>query len=552
MPPLPFRVFQVTLALVFSLGAMRMVLRAEEKTGAVAAVTKESVEQWGVFELTLSGPMDGNPFTEVDLTARFRHEERTVAVAGFYDGEGIYRVRFMPDLAGEWRYETVSNRPELQGKVGSFVAAPPSGNNRGPVRVARTFHFSYADGSPYRQIGTTCYTWAQQSDAQQELTLQTLAKSPFNKVRMCLLPQGRSSRTPRLFPFEGTPPRAWDLTRFNPEYFRNIENCVQRLGAIGIEADVILFHPYDPNRGFNSMDPGDDDRYVRYVVARFAAYRNIWWSLSNEYDFNKAKTEVDWDRLLQLVRKSDPYGRLTSIHNGYRIYNHTQPWITHVSLQQGAAVLDPERAMIYRDVYRKPIVYDEVKYEGTRGRRWGRLKPEELVLRFWNGTIAGTYVGHSETIGSGDPAVPGTWLSVGGVRRGQSVERLTFLKKILEESPVEGIDPIDKWQERRMGGKAGEYYLVYFGEQAPAAWPFSLYKQGLVAGMKFTAEILDTWNMTITPVEGEFELKAKDDYDFVDKNDRSIPLPSRPYLALRLRRLGPLPPGTPDGSEQEP
>ena len=30
-----------------------------------------------------------------------------------------------------------------------------------------------------------------------------------------------------------------------------------------------------------------DDRYLRYVVARLAAYRNVWWSLANEYDFRK-------------------------------------------------------------------------------------------------------------------------------------------------------------------------------------------------------------------------------------------------------------------------
>jgi hypothetical protein len=533
MPPCSFRIFQAAFAFILLSGVVR-VAHAEAAT---------AVEQWGVFELTLAGPAEGNPFIEIDLSARFRQGERTVAVTGFYEGEGVYRVRFMPETTGEWRYDTVSNRPELHGKVGSVTVAPPSGNNHGPVRVARTFHFSYADGIPYRQLGTTCYTWTQQSDAQQELTLQTLATAPFNKIRLCILPQGRSSRSPRVYPFEGEPPRAWDLTRFNPLYFRNLEKCIHRLRDLGIQADVILFHPYDRTLGFNSMDAISDDRYVRYVVARLAAYRNVWWSLSNEYDFNNDKTEADWDRLLQLVQKSDPYGHLTSIHNGYRIYDHTQPWITHASLQQGAAVLDPERAMIYRDVYRKPIVFDEVKYEGNRGRRWGRLKPEELVLRFWNGTIAGTYVGHGETLGNpaGPGAGGGTWLSVGGTLRGQSVARLAFLKKILDESPAEGIDPIDKWQDRRMGGKAGEYYLVYFGEQAPTAWPFALYKQGLVAGMKFTAEILDTWNMTITPVEGAFELKRKDEYDFIDKDERSIPLPGRPYLALRLRRLGPLP-----------
>jgi hypothetical protein len=358
---------------------------------------------------------------------------------------------------------------------------------------------------------------------------------------MLVLPQGRT-RAARIYPFEGQPPRAWDLTRLNPAYFRNLERRIGQLRSLGIEADLILFHPYDEASGFSAMDAADDDRYVRYVTARLAAYRNVWWSLSNEYDFNPAKKETDWDRLLQLVQAVDPYGHLRSIHNGYRIYNHTQSWITHASLQQGAAVLDPERAMIYRDVYRKPIVYDEVKYEGNNSRRWGQLKGEELVLRFWNGTIAGTYVGHGEAINIPGAAV-GASVSVGGGYRGQSVPRLGFLKKIMDEGPAEGLDPIDKWQDRRMAGKAGEYYIIYFGENTPKAWPFVLYKQGLTAGMKFSAEILDTWNMTITPVEGEFEIKKMNDYDFIDKDGRSIALPDKPYIALRLRRHGDSPTG---------
>jgi hypothetical protein len=526
---------------LFSLGLIRTDLPAQEPA---------KVEQWGVFELTLPGPAGGNPFLEVELAASFTQGERTVRTPGFYDGEGSYKVRFMPETAGEWRYATVSNRAELSGQTGVFTVAPPSPGNHGPVRVAHTYHFAYADGTPYRQLGTTCYMWTQQPEAQQELTLQTLAAAPFNKLRMFILPQGGSARPLSLYPFEGTPPRQWDLTRFNPAYFRHLEQRVGQLRDLGIEADLILFHPYDRRLGFNSMDAAADDRYVRYVTARLAAYRNVWWSLANEYDFNRAKKETDWDRLFQVVQAGDPYGHLRSIHNGYRIYNHTQPWVTHASLQQGAAVLEPERAMIYRDVYRKPVVFDEVKYEGNASRRWGRLRAEELVLRFWNGTVAGSYVGHGESLNR--PGVTGgAWLSSGGTLRGESAPRLAFLKKIMDEGPPEGLEPVDKWQERRMGGKAGEYYLVYLGETAPAAWPFTLYKNGVIAGMKFTAEVIDTWNMTVTPVDGVFELRQKDSYDFVDKDDRAVPLPGRPYMAIRLRRLGP-PAVLPPQDEVEP
>src|SRR5688500_7526048 len=83
------------------------------------AQAASSVEQWDLFEVSLSGPSAGNPFTDVEFSARFTQGARSLSAAGFYDG-GMYRVRFMPDTVGEWRYETRSNRPELDAKSGTF------------------------------------------------------------------------------------------------------------------------------------------------------------------------------------------------------------------------------------------------------------------------------------------------------------------------------------------------------------------------------------------------------------------------------------------------
>jgi hypothetical protein len=59
--------------------------------------TTNTVERWGIFEIALTGPQDGNPFCDVELRAEFRFGHRVINVDGFYDGDGIYRVRFMPD-----------------------------------------------------------------------------------------------------------------------------------------------------------------------------------------------------------------------------------------------------------------------------------------------------------------------------------------------------------------------------------------------------------------------------------------------------------------------
>jgi hypothetical protein len=505
------------------------------------AAESPQVEQWGRFELNLSGPASGNPFLEVELTARFTQGNHTINVTGFYDGEGQYRVRFMPEKTGEWRYVTRSNRPDLDGKSGTVIVTPPSDKkNHGPVRVAHTYHFAYADGTPFRQLGTTAYVWTHQGHALEEQTLHTLAAAPFNKIRFCVFPKNYdwNQNEPPTYPFAGTPPTSWDFTRFNPAHFQHLEKRIAQLSELGIEADLILFHPYDKGRwGFDRMDAASDDRYLRYIVARLAAYRNVWWSLANEYDFMKEKTESDWDRFGLIVQASDPYAHLRSIHNGTLIYNHNQPWVTHASIQNGSAVEEPGRAELYRDTYRKPVVYDEVKYEGDIPRRWGNLSAEEMVFRFWNGHIAGTYVGHGETYLH--PADDVIWWAKGGSLRGESPARLAFLREVMADGPAEGINPIDKWQDPRFGGQPGEYYLLYFGKARPTAWRFELNKNKLSDGLTFKIEILDTWAMTVTPVPGTFVTKKKDDYTFEDATGRVVTLPGKPYLALRIRRVNP-------------
>lgn len=504
-------------------------------SGARAA----DVEQWGIHEIQLAGPTEGNPFADVQLTARFSDGARTVEVAGFYDGDGVYRVRFMPPHTGRWTWVTQSNRWPLTNKQGEFTVTPPQAGNHGPVGVRHGHHFGYADGTPYKPVGTTMYSWAHRGDALETQTLKTLAAAPFNKVRMLVFPQtaGIDKHPPEFWPYEkaaGTPPRNGDTTRFNPAFFRHLEQRVGQLRDLGIEADLILHHPYDDRRewGFDSLPRELDDRYARYLVARLGAYRNVWWSLANEFDFIRTKTDEDWAHLGRLLQRIDPYGHLRSIHNGKRVYNQAEDWITHVSLQHGMAAADASRAVLFREAWRKPVVFDELKYEGSHDRRWAQLTGRQMVHAFWSTTIAGSYGGHSEFIPDADGLI---WLAQGVALRGESPPRLAFLKQILDAAPAEGIDPIDAFDDLFIAGQPGRYYLVYFGLQAPTEWLPKLYLTGLRDGQRFRAEIIDTWAMTVTPVREPLQFKHQGRYDFVARSP--VKLPGRPGIALRLTAL---------------
>src|SRR5699024_3285325 len=135
--------------------------------------------------------------------------------------------------------------------------------------------------------------------------------SGFNKVRMCIFPKYYTYNTtdPALAPFEGNAAEGFDFTRFCPDFWDNLELRIRQLDEMGIQADLILFHTYD-KWGFSRMDPETDVFYLKYAVDRLCHFKNVWWSLANEYDLMPWKTEDDWERYARTVMERDPYGHL--------------------------------------------------------------------------------------------------------------------------------------------------------------------------------------------------------------------------------------------------
>ncbi len=169
-----------------------VILTLAASLAATVIAEEPSVKQWDIFEISLPGTSHGNPFMDVQLSARFSLGTSTVEVAGFYDGNGIYRVRFMPDRQGSWHYTTRSSRPELDGKTGDFIVVAPGAGNHGPVHVANTYHFAYADATPFRPLGTTAYNWVHMADPLEEQTLTTLRLRPSTRFACAFFPNTMS------------------------------------------------------------------------------------------------------------------------------------------------------------------------------------------------------------------------------------------------------------------------------------------------------------------------------------------------------------------------
>ena len=222
-------------------------------------------------------------------------------------------------------------------------------------------------------------------------------------------------------------------------------------------------------------DADQDDRYVRYLVARLGAFPNVWWSLANEYDFLiDVKPVARWDRFFHIIEENDPARHLKSIHNGEETMNfdHRKPWIDHVCIQNW----NVKRTADWRREWGKPIVNDELEYEGDISLAWGDLTPQELTHRFWVTMTRGGYAGHGECYAHPQDLL---WWAKGGVLRGESWKRVAFLRSILEEDVANGLtpSPTDEWPWQRVScASEGDYKLIYFGEHQPALWAAGLPK----------------------------------------------------------------------------
>ncbi|RXK52631.1 DUF5060 domain-containing protein [Aquirufa rosea] len=513
---------------------------------------QEKVERWNRVEFVWNTSFKGNGYQDVEFKAIFIHSDTTLIIPGFFDGNQTFKLRFMPTRLGTWKYTTISNVPGLSKKTGTLECVTPSAQNHGPVKT-NGLHFSYSDGKNYYPLGTTAYAWNHMGEALQSLTLNSLKNSGFNKIRMCVFPKNYDlvKEEPEHFPFvlkenkrddKGNMIPVWDYSQFNPKFFQQLETHIEALQKIGMEADLILFHPYDKGRwGFDAMPQEINNKYIKYLLARISSFRNVWWSMANEWDYVKSKTVDDWDELTATLIKSDPYRHLCSIHGSTATYyDYWKPAFTHVSVQDESPAQSPNAAAMLRNVYHKPVILDEVGYEGNLKSRWGRYSPETLTHLIWNGIMGGAYVTHGESYMFEDHRDTIFWAK-GGRFKGESWKRVGFLRQILED----GAGPLslsDVSRDNVTSSSGKGQYLVYFGKQIQEFWTFNLpINNGafgkLTTGTRFKVDIIDTYGMTIQTLPEIFETGKENDYRFYDKGYKKIRLPEKPYLALRIREI---------------
>lgn len=483
----------------------------------------KDMRQYEIFELSLSGPEPSDSYVTTDIAADFLHVQtgEKIHVKGFYAGNSTYKVRFLPQKEGKYQYEVTGAVREK----GEFLCECAAKNRHGIVRADGT-HFRYEDGTWYYPFGTTVYALAHQTDELTEQTFETLAASPFNKVRMCVFPKHfeYNNNEPPFFAFEKKNGK-WDVHRPDMRFWNRLESYIGRLDEMGIQCDLILFHPYD-HWGFSEFPRREALVYLEYVTRRLSAFPNVWWSLANEYDLMEYRKE-DWECFAQFLHENDGYRHLLSNHEIVTPWDFSNPDTTHICHQTGEILKTAE----WIQEYQKPLMIDETGYEGNLPFEWGNLSAFELVNRFWTVCVQGGYCTHGETYLNEEEIL---WWSKGGRLTGQSPERIRFLKNIIDAlpGPVEAAGHI--WTEaefhkmkeqvteqqrkvpftrmmlgltweqargilgvgRELEGHCGEEaYIKYYARHCTGTGSMNLPEQYL-----YDIEVIDVWEMTHTKI----------------------------------------------------
>ena len=371
------------------------------------------VERWGMFEVAVSNSKAyANPFTDVALEGTFTSPSgKQIEVSGFYDGGQTWRLRFMPDEIGEWRYEAkfTDGSP---GSAGTFMCI--AGKLRGPLRVRKDnpLWFEHADGAPFYLRSFLLWCIDALDEKTLADTLDWLKAQGFNTIDGPHLLFGKPhSGRPRghadddgsgRLPWRRNADGSIDFAAFNLTVWQNLDRALRKLEERGM---VIL--PFSVLGGTNGLPKPPtkelQDLLLRYWVARWGGFWNATYQPVSEWW--EGYSEKEMQEIGRTIKELDGGRHLISVHSiDTGVCNHSlqrADWYSYHTVQDKLENWNPTKYTWFVDLHRrfaKPIGSQECFWEGNRYQKEAGLDMDNMRRGAWVTALCGGQISYADEV----------------------------------------------------------------------------------------------------------------------------------------------------------
>ncbi len=235
-----------------------------------------------------------NPYVNFVLQVEFRSPRfKTYLMPAFWDGSrNKMIVRFTPTEAGQWTYKVTSNVSAFDGQQGMFNAA--ASDSPGFVNVANVHHWATDNKKAHLWMGYIADRFAFVSAAEFDQQLNEAAQNKFNHFRGSILGNAKD----RALVFLGADrPKSSVFRRTRPPHRGNSQTRNHN------RSDAWRPIPMPSPSLFPDWQARE--RFIRYVVARYAAFNITWQGVEEFEDYADGRAllkELGLD-----LKKLDPY-----------------------------------------------------------------------------------------------------------------------------------------------------------------------------------------------------------------------------------------------------
>jgi hypothetical protein len=327
-----------------------------------------------VFELNdQEAAAHPNPYASVELRAELRSPRaRTILMQAFWHSGRKMVIRFSPTDPGTWDFRVTGNLERFNGKLGQVEATESP--DPGFLLPANVHHWMTSETrKQHLWMGDAWLDFPRAPQPAFDAYLAARAGQKFNHVRGLVV-----SDAERAFAAAGKP---------DPAYFEQLDQRVAALNQKGIFSDLILAQ--DGPR-FSTLFDGwqQRERFIRYIVSRYAAYHVTWQLLENFETGGNNRPLLK--ELGLLIKKYDPYNHPRStgtMATSAPVQPDTwQNFVLHHSADDAVGAIEHQ-------VFPTPFV--------NTGFSDPKTQQGDFLRRLWNSTMNGQYPSSAL-----DPAAP--------------------------------------------------------------------------------------------------------------------------------------------------